>query len=139
VDIVVAALGTTGTAMGIAEALKPRKPSIQVVGVEPAAAPMLFEGRWARHKMPGVSPGFRPGLYCEEKLDQIVLVDAVKEAYPMCRRLATEEGLLVGVTSGATAAAALRLGKKSEHRDKLIVPIFADTGQRYLSVKGLFS
>lgn len=138
VDVVVAALGTTGTAMGIAQALKPRKPSLQMVGVEPSGAPMLSEGEWARHKIPGTSPGFVPQLYDQQLLDEVLLVDAEKEAYPMCRRLVTEEGLLVGVSSGATAAAALRLGKRPEQEGKLIVAIFADTGQRYLSVEGVF-
>lgn len=138
VDIVVTALGTAGTAMGIAKALKPRKPLLQVVGIEPKAAPMLSQGRWAEHKLPGTSPGFVPELYDADLLDEVVLVDPESEAYPMCRRLVREEGLLVGISSGATAVAALKLAKKPEHGGKLIVAIFADTGQRYLSVEGLF-
>ena len=138
VDIVVVALGTTGTAMGIAQALKPRKPSIQIVGVEPKAAPMLLEGKWSRHKIPGTSPGFIPAVFDPDLLDEILLIDAEKEAYPMCRRLAREEGLLVGVSSGATAAAALKLGERGDNRGKFILAIFADTGQRYLSVEGLY-
>ena len=138
VDIVIAALGTTGTAMGIAKALKPRKPSLQVVGIEPTTAPILSQGRWARHKLPGTSPGFLPELYDANLLDQVVLVDPENEAYPMCRRLVREEGLLVGISSGAAAVAALKLAKRPDHRGKLIVAIFADTGQRYLSVEGLF-
>ena len=138
VDIFVAALGTSGTAGGVAEALKPRKPGFRVVGVEPEAAPMLSHGRWQSHKMPGTSPGFVPDVYREELIDEILLVDPEREAYPMCRRLAREEGLLVGVTAGAAAAAALRLGKRPENRGKLIVALFADSGQRYLSVEGLF-
>jgi len=138
VDIVIAALGTTGTAMGIAKALKPRKPDLKVVGVEPANAPMLSQGRWSPHKMPGTSPGFIPGIFDRDLLDEIMLIDPEKEAYPMCRRLAREEGILVGVTSGATAAAAVKLGTRLENRGKLIVAIFADSGERYLSVDGLF-
>jgi cysteine synthase A len=138
VDVVVAALGTTGTATGISKALKPRKTSLKVVGIEPAEAPMLSEGRWAKHKLPGTSPGFVPGLYDKEWIDEIMLIDPEKGAYPMCRRLVREEGIMVGVSSGATAAAALKLGRRPENRDKLIVAIFADTGQRYLSVDGLF-
>ena len=138
VDIFVAALGTSGTALGVSKTLKPRKPGLQVIGVEPKAAPMLAKGIWRVHKMPGTSPGFVPGLYEKDALDEIILIDAEKEAYPMCRRLAKEEGLLVGVTSGATAVAALELGKRPENKGKLIIALFADSGQRYLSVEGLF-
>jgi len=138
VDIIVVALGTTGTAMGIALALKPRKPTLQIVGVEPKEAPMLSEGKWSPHKLPGTSPGFVPSLFKANLLDEIHTVDAEEEAYPMCRRLAKEEGILVGVSSGATAVAALKLGNQPEHKGKFILSIFADTGQRYLSTEGLF-
>ncbi|MFC1782932.1 PLP-dependent cysteine synthase family protein [Planctomycetota bacterium] len=138
IDIFVAALGTSGTALGVAQSLKPRKPGLQVVGVEPHDAPMLSEGIWAPHKMPGTSPGFKPGIYDEKHLDEIILIDAVKEAYPMCRRLAQEEGILAGVTSGATAAAALKLGQRPPNKNKLIVALFADSGQRYLSIEDLY-
>ncbi len=138
VDIIVVALGTSGTAMGIASALKPRKPTLQIVGVEPKEAPMLSEGKWSPHKLPGTSPGFVPSLFESNLLDEIQTVDAEKEAYPMCRRLAKEEGILVGVSSGATAVAALKLGNQPEHKGKFILCIFADTGQRYLSTEGLF-
>ena len=138
IDIFVAALGTSGTALGVAQALKPRKPGLQVVGVEPHDAPMLSEGKWSPHKMPGTSPGFIPGIYDEKHLDEIILIDAVKEAYPMCRRLAQEEGILAGVTSGATAAAALKLAQLPPNKNKLIVALFADSGQRYLSIEDLY-
>jgi cysteine synthase A len=138
VDIVIAALGTTGTATGIARALKPRRPDLQVFGVEPRTAPMLSKGEWEPHKLPGTSPGFIPELYDSSLIDEILLVDPEGEAYPACRRLAREEGLLVGVSSGATAAAAVRVGSRPENAGKLIVAIFADSGQRYLSVDGLF-
>jgi len=139
VDIVIVGLGTTGTAGGIARALKPRKPSLRVVGVEPSTAPMLAEGQWRPHKLPGTSPGFVPELYQPDLIDEIVQVDPEEEAYPVCRRLAREEGLLVGISSGATAAAALRVGARPETSGNLIVAIFADSGQRYLSVPGLFA
>jgi len=138
VDIIVVALGTSGTAMGIASALKPRKPTLKIVGVEPKEAPMLSEGKWSPHKLPGTSPGFVPSLFESNLLDEIQTVDAEKEAYPMCRRLAKEEGILVGVSSGATAVAALKLGNQPEHKGKFILSVFADTGQRYLSTEGLF-
>jgi len=138
VDIVIAALGTTGTAGGISQALKPRRPGLQVIGVEPSSAPMLSAGTWQPHKLPGTSPGFVPDLYNSSLIDEIVRVNAEAEAYPMCRRLAREEGLLVGVSSGATATAALRVGRRPENAGKLIVAIFADSGQRYLTVEGLF-
>ena len=138
IDIFVSALGTTGTACGVARALKPRKYTLKVVGIEPKAAPMLAQKRWSPHKMPGTSPGFVPDLYDENMVDEIMLIDAEAEAYPMCRRLVMEEGMLVGVTSGATAAAALKLGQRPENKGKLIIALFADSGQRYLSIEGLF-
>lgn len=138
VDIFVSALGTTGTAGGVAEALKPRKPGFRVVGVEPQAAPLLARGEWQPHKMPGTSPGFVPDVFRKDLIDEILLIDPEQDAYPMCRRLAREEGLLVGVTAGAAAAAALKLGQRPENQGKLIVALFADSGQRYLSVEGLF-
>jgi len=138
VDIVIAALGTTGTAGGIARALKPRKPELRIIGVEPSTAPMLSVGTWAPHKLPGTSPGFVPELHDPSLLDEIVTIDPEAEAYPMCRRLAREEGLLVGVSSGATAATALRVGNRPENAGKLVVAMLADSGQRYLSVEGLF-
>jgi len=139
VDIVVAGLGTTGTATGIAKALKGRRPGLLVVGVEPDTAPMLSEGRWQTHTLPGTSPGFVPELYDPTLIDEILLVDPEEEAYDACRRLAREEGLLVGVSSGAAAAAAVRIGRRPEYEGRLIVVIFADSGQRYLSVDGLFT
>ncbi len=138
VDVVIAALGTTGTASGISRALKPRRPQLQVIGVEPSTAPMLSQGDWLPHKLPGTSPGFVPELYDPSLLDEIVPIDPEEEAYPACRRLAREEGQLVGISSGATAAAALHVGNRPENRGKLIVAIFADSGQRYLTVEGLF-
>lgn len=138
VDIIVVALGTTGTAMGIALALKPRKTTLKIVGVEPIEAPMLSEGKWSPHKLPGTSPGFVPSLFKSNLLDEIQTVDAEKEAYPMCRRLAKEEGILVGISSGALAVTALKLGNRPEHKGKFILCVFADTGQRYLSTDGLF-
>ncbi len=139
VDIVACPLGTTGTAMGIARALKPRKPSLRIIGVEPSTAPMLSEGTWCPHRLPGTSPGFVPELFDPSLVDEILRIDPEEEAYPMCRRLAREEGLLVGVSSGAAAVGALRIGSRPENDGKLIVALFADTGQRYLSVDGLFT
>jgi len=138
VDIFIAALGTTGTAMGVARVLKKRKPTLKIVGVEPKSAPMLAKGEWSTHKIPGTSPGVVPELYDKNMLDEIITIDAEKEAYPMCRKLARREGILVGVSSGATAMAAMKLAKRQENRDKLIIAMFADSGQRYLSVNGLF-
>jgi cysteine synthase A len=139
VDVVIAGLGTTGTVTGIARALKPRKPELRIVGVEPATAPMLSEGVWRPHKLPGTSPGFVPDLYEPDVVDEIVRIDPEGEAHRVCRRLAREEGLLVGISSGATAAAALRIGARPESEGKMIVAIFADSGQHYLSVEGLFT
>ena len=140
VDMVVCTLGTTGTAMGIAGALKPLKPELQVIGVEPGSAPLLARGEWRPHHLPGTSPGFVPELYDPSLLDEILLIDPVNEAYATCRRLAREDGLLVGISSGAAAAAAaLHVGHRPENGGKLIVAVFANSGQRYLSVDGLFA
>lgn len=139
VDIVIAALGTTGTAGGIARALKPRRPQLQLIGVEPSTAPMLSQKSWRAHRLPGTSPGFVPEIYDPALLDEILTIDPEEEAYPTCRRLARQEGLLVGVSSGATAAAALHVGSRPDNKAKLIVAIFADSGQRYLTVEGLFT
>ncbi|HID55998.1 TPA: cysteine synthase A [Candidatus Poribacteria bacterium] len=137
IDILVAGLGTTGTLMGVAKAIKPRKPEFRTVGVEPASAPMISQGKFSPHRMMGVSPGFIPGILERDLLDEVFLVEE-DDAFQMCRALAREEGVLVGITSGACAFAAVQLARRPENRGKLIVCIFADTGERYLSVEGLF-
>jgi len=138
VDIVVAALGTTGTAMGLSKALKAKNPDIQVIGVEPEKAPKLSNGSWDPHDIPGTSPGFVPDLYEEGRVDEIIQIDGEEEAYDACQQIAKTEGMLVGISSGATAAAAKQVADREENDGKLVVSIFADSGQRYLSVEDLF-
>ena len=107
------------------------------VGVEPTEAPMLSKGEWAPHRMMGTSPGFIPKILDRDQIDEMVTV-SVEEAFESCRKIAQKEGLLVGITSGANALAALRISQRPENEGKLIVCIFCDSGERYLSVEGLF-
>ena len=137
VDIFVAAMGTCGTLCGVGQVLKSHRQSIQVIGVEPSEAPMLSAGQWRPHRMMGTSPGFVPGLVQRELIDEMVTVSE-DQAFAMCRRLAREEGILVGISSGAAAHAALEIARRESNADKLIVCVLADRGERYLSVAGLF-
>lgn len=132
VDIVVAGVGTGGTITGVAEALKPLKPSLRAVAVEPAASPVLSGGSPGRHKIQGIGAGFIPDVLRLDLVDEIIQVtdeDAAKTA----RRLAREEGILVGISSGAVAWAALQVASRPESAGKLIVAVLPDTGERYLS------
>jgi cysteine synthase A len=137
IDIFVAPLGTGGTLTGVAEALKPRKPTLRTVGVEPAEAPFVSEGRFAPHRMMGTAPGFMPGILQRDLIDEILLVSE-DEAFHTCRELAQKEGILVGISSGASVCAALRLSGDPAHADMVIVAMLCDSGERYLSVEGLF-
>ena len=138
VDIFVAPLGTGGTLCGVSEALKPKKPELLVVGVEPAEAPFVSEGRFAPHRMMGTAPGFMPGIVDRELIDEIALVSE-QEAFGACREVVEKEGILVGISSGASVFAALALARQPEHEGKLIVCMLCDSGERYLSVDGLFT
>jgi cysteine synthase A len=137
IDVFVAPLGTGGTLTGVAEALKPRKPTVRVVGVEPAEAPFVSEGRFAPHRMMGTAPGFMPGIVDRDLIDEILLVSEA-EAFHTCRELARKEGILVGISSGASVCAALELSKDPARADMVIVAMLCDSGERYLSVDGLF-
>jgi cysteine synthase A len=137
IDVLVCGLGTTGTAMGVAEVIKKRKPEFKVIGVEPIQAPMLSQGTFSPHRIMGTAPGWVPDLYDASHVDEIKLISE-EDAFSAVRRIAKTEGLLVGISSGATAHIGLELAKKKEYRDKLIVCIFADTGERYLSVEDLY-
>ncbi len=137
IDAFVAGLGTSGTLMGVARALKPRRPTLRVIGVEPANSPFISQGIFRPHRLMGTAPGFEPGVLDRSLLDEIVTVTE-EEAFAACREIALTEGLLVGISSGATAAAARKLARQADWQDKTIVCLFADTGQRYLSVEGLF-
>jgi cysteine synthase A len=138
IDALVAGLGTGGTLVGVARALKERKPSFRTIGVEPESAPFISKGIFTPHRMMGTAPGFVPGVLERDQIDEIVLVSE-EEAFEACRRIARTEGILVGISSGATAVAAARLAGLPEWKGKTIVCIFADSGQRYLSVESLFS
>lgn len=132
IDILVAGVGTGGTLSGSAETLKKYKPELLAVAVEPEASPVLSGGTPGPHKIQGIGAGFKPGNYKEEIVDEVIPVsdeDAIKAS----RLLASKEGLLAGVSSGAALAAALKLAKRPENEGKVIVTILPDTGERYLS------
>lgn len=137
VDVFVAAMGTCGTLCGVAEALKPKKPAVWTVGVEPAEAPILSQGRWRPHRMMGTAPGFVPEILDRELIDEMLTVSEA-DAFQACRTLARTEGILVGISSGAVAHAARVLASRPESAGQLIVCVLADRGERYLSVDGLF-
>ncbi|MEA3559043.1 MAG: cysteine synthase family protein, partial [Candidatus Thermoplasmatota archaeon] len=137
IDIFVPALGTTGTAMGVSEYIKPKKPAFKIIGTEPHISPTISKGIFKPHRQAGTSPGFIPKILDRTKLDSIITVTE-DQSFDACRELASKEGLLVGITSGMNAFAARKLAEDLENRGKLIVAMFADSGQRYLSVKGLF-
>ena len=137
VDFVVGGAGTGGTITGIGEVLKARKPSIKVVAVEPADSPVLSGGKPGPHKIQGIGAGFVPAVLNVAILDEVIRV-TTEEAYTYTRRLAREEGLLAGITSGAATCAAVQLARRPENAGKLIVVMLPDTGERYLSTPGLF-
>lgn len=140
VGVFVAPLGTGGTLTGVSRTLKGRNPAVRVVGVEPAEAPFISEGRWTPHRMMGTAPGFLPAIVKRGRalIDDIMLVSEA-EAFRTCRELAVKEGILVGISSGAAVTAALRLTRDPVYADQVIVVMLCDSGERYLSVEGLFS
>lgn len=136
VDILVSGVGTGGTITGVSEVIKSRKPEFKAIAVEPADSPVLSGGRPGSHKIQGIGAGFVPDVLRMDIVDEVIRVsheDSAKAA----RRLAKEEGLLVGISSGAAAWAAVEVGKRKENKNRLIVVILPDTGERYLST-GLF-
>ncbi|MHC4549025.1 MAG: PLP-dependent cysteine synthase family protein [Planctomycetota bacterium] len=137
IDALVAGLGTGGTLCGVARALRPRKPAFKTIGIEPEHSPFISQGIFRPHRMMGTAPGFVPEVLDRTEIDEIVLV-AEEDAFAACRRLARTEGLLVGISSGAAALVGERLAARPEWHGKTLVCVFADTGQRYLSVEGLF-
>jgi cysteine synthase A len=137
VDIVVAGVGTGGTITGVAEALKERKPDFQAIAVEPAESPVLSGGEPGPHKIQGIGAGFVPNVLRADLLDEVIQVTN-EDAAATARRLAREEGILVGISSGAAAFAALQVAARPENADRLVVVILPDTGERYLST-GLFN
>ncbi len=131
-DIVVAGVGTGGTITGIAEAVKKRKPSFRAVAVEPADSPVLSGGKPGPHKIQGIGAGFVPQVLRRDLIDEVIKVTN-QDAGATSRRLAREEGILVGISSGAAAWAALSVAGRPENRGKLVVAILPDSGERYLS------
>lgn len=132
VDIFVAGVGTGGTVSGVGEVLKKYNPKVKIVAVEPSDSPVLSGGKPGPHKIQGIGAGFVPKTYNTEVVDQILQVEN-DDAIRTSRELAREEGLLVGISSGAAVYAALQLAKKEENKGKNIVVILPDTGERYLS------
>jgi cysteine synthase len=132
VDFLVAGVGTGGTISGISDVIRKRKPSFKAVAVEPAASPVLSGGKPSPHKIQGIGAGFVPRIFRKDVVDEIVTV-ADEEAGTTARRLAREEGILVGISSGAAVAGALKVAARPENKGKLFVVIIPDTGERYLS------
>ncbi len=132
VDILVAGIGTGGTITGIAEVIKKRKPTFKIIAVEPANSPVLSGGKPGPHRIQGIGAGFVPEVLKKELVDEVIPVKD-EDAEEMAKRLAKEEGILAGISSGAATWAALEVAKRSMSKDKLIVVILPDTGERYLS------
>lgn len=132
VDIFVAGVGTGGTVSGVGAELKRRKPGVRVVAVEPSDSPVLSGGEPGPHRIQGIGAGFVPGIYDPEAVDEVMTVDA-DDAMRAARQAAREEGLLVGISSGAALHAATLLARCPENRGKMIVVLLPDTGERYLS------
>ena len=132
VDLLVAGVGTGGTITGVGQYLKSKNPDIKVVAVEPAASPVLSEGKSGAHKIQGIGAGFVPEILDTEIYDEIITV-ANEDAFEKGRLIGKKEGILVGISSGAALHAALKLAKRPENKGKNIVVIFPDSGDRYLS------
>ena len=132
VDILICGVGTGGTITGVCEFIKAKKPSFKAVAVEPADSPVLSGGKPSPHKIQGIGAGFVPSILRRDYIDEVITVTN-DDAINMARRLAKEEGLLVGISSGAAVVAALKVARQKENEGKLIVVILPDFGERYLT------
>ena len=137
VDVFVAGIGTGGTISGVARYLKEQKPQVEVIGIEPAGSPFLTEGRAGKHDLQGIGAGFKPDILDLSLIDRIVTVSD-EDAYAGARYLASREGILCGITSGAAMHVGLQLARNPAYRGRNIVMLLTDTGERYLSTR-LFS
>jgi cysteine synthase A len=132
VDIFVAGVGTGGTITGVAEVIKSRKPSFRAIAVEPSASPVLSGGKPSPHKIQGIGAGFVPDVLNRDIIDEIIQVSN-EDAIHTAQRLAREEGILAGISSGAATWATVQIAKRPENKGKIIVVILPDTGERYIS------
>ncbi len=137
VDVFVASVGTGGPLTGVGEALKARKPQVRVVAVEPADSPVLSGGKPGPHKLQGIGAGFVPGVLNTSLYDEVIAV-TTEQAYAAVRDLARLEGLLCGISSGAALCASVALARRPQNAGKLIVTLFPDSGERYLSTPDLW-